>query len=114
MAGWVTQREAADRACLDHPAFDLGSWLSQEVVHHQTTGGEATDDLNVRFEGLLDGYAAVVRCPGRHAIIACTLAALLRRAVDPVRQCHPGWTEGVARRVELVEQLTVADGRSPR
>jgi hypothetical protein len=97
-----------DRACLDHPAFELGSWLSQELVHrHETDGGVATgiDALGARFQALLDGYALVAPVPQRDAIMACTLAALLQRAVDPFRQRRPAWSESVARRLELVEQL---------
>jgi Ser/Thr protein kinase RdoA (MazF antagonist) len=106
-----------DRACLDHPAFDLGSWLSQELVHrHEAGTGRATgiDALSARFQALLDGYALVAPVPEREAIMACALAALFRRAVDPFRQRHPAWSEGVARRLELLEQLLASRVRALR
>ena len=82
--------------------------LSQELVHrHEAGTGTATgvDVLGSRFRVLLDGYAGVAPVPEQHAIIACTSAALLRRAVDPFRLRQPAWSEGIASRMELVEQL---------
>ena len=106
-----------DRACVDRPAFDLGSWLSQELVHrHEAGTGPATgiDAWGSRFRVLLDGYAQVAPVPERHAIIACTLAALLRRAVDPFRLRHPAWSEGIACRMELIDQLMAGRAQALR
>ena len=106
-----------DRACVDHPAFDLGSWLSQELVNRHGAGtGRAPgiDPVVTSFRVLVDGYARAAPVPERPAIVACTLAALLRRAVDPFRLRHPAWSEGIASRMELVEQLMASRSQALR
>ena len=93
-----------DRACLDHAAFDLGSYLAQQLLDN-LDDGDMPRSHGIGLQPLLDGYQSLHRPPDDRDILACTLAALLRRAVEPFRQHHPEWPSRIARRIDLVEYL---------
>jgi hypothetical protein len=89
-----------DRACLDRPAYDLGSWAAQSLLDAVDTTGIATDPMVV-LDPLLEGYRTIRPSPDTGEILVSTACAIFRRAVDPFRQHSPGWARQVQRRLAL-------------
>ena len=88
-----------DRACADHPAFDLGSWAADTLVRDP---GLEADPLDV-LAPLLRGYGGEV--PGPQDLVACTAAGIVRRLAEPFRGHHPDWAGEVARRLVLARSV---------
>lgn len=83
---WITDFE---RACLAHPAVDLGSYLAN-----------CSDDEGA---ALLEGYAAAGgEVPAESVLAAARERAVLLAVVDPLRRARPHW------RAEIGRSLTAA------
>ena len=93
-----------DRACVDHPAYDLGSWAAQAILELHEATRIPTDPMAI-LEPLLAGYSVVRRPPDPGDIRFCTAVAIFKKAVEPFRRHAPGWACQVQRRVDLAADV---------
>jgi len=89
------------------PALDLGSAVA--ALHVSCLLGSGPWNVEGTAALLLDGYDRPV---DEHRLQAQVAAGLLRRAVEPFRQCTPGWRDAAVELVALAERTSVV--RLPR
>lgn len=85
-----------DRVCIADPVHDLASFAAVEAIR---TG---TGDGGPLFEALLDGYG---RHPDRRRLASAQAQELLSRATEPLRAAHVDWRDGIAARLDQVEEV---------
>ncbi len=86
-----------DRACLAHPAADLGTFAAH-LRRAALRGGHSRAHAEAGVQALLQGYSRRRPAPEPAQLAAYTAAALLRLAPEPFRRQEQG-------RVELTEAI---------
>ena len=79
-----------DRACLSHPAADVGTFAAQ-LRWAALRGGRSRDEAQAGLEAFLQGYGRRRPAPGPAQLGAYTAAALLRIAPEPFRRHEENW-----------------------
>jgi aminoglycoside phosphotransferase (APT) family kinase protein len=91
-----------DRACLAHPAADLGTFAGH-LTRAALRRGSPPAHLEAAVDALLEGYARRRPVPASAQVSAYTAAALLRLATEPFRRHEEDWmplTEALLVRVD--------------
>lgn len=100
-----------DRACLAHPAADLGTFAAHL---HQAVMRGVFSDAQAGLEGLIAGYGRLRPAPLPAQLGAYTAAALLRLAPEPFRRHEPGWPELTERVLERAAQALAPQAQDVR
>lgn len=82
-----------DRATLDHPERDLGSFLASAALQGHPELGPA----------LLDGYLSVAGSINERRLHSYTAAAFLQRSVEPFRSQSSDWAAQTVTALDLAE-----------
>lgn len=103
-----------DRACLAHPASDLGTFAAH-LQYAVLRGAHSEEAAEACLQRLLQGYRGTRSAPAPRDVATHTAAALVRLAPEPFRRHQQGWhqlTEAVLDRAAHALEAQTERSRS--